>query len=166
VPGQRIFLRPRSPWPAAVRWRNSQLPERSNHQHHHGRRARIAGDLPWPGSNRRSDRHRRLDRLPDGHRCHAHAALRRAQADDILAPPRCRGWPPAISAPETFCCFIPLSRLPEVTDLFKNVVTGRAHAMAGNASEGISPPFSGAGKAMRPHMLSPCEHCASAVRGA
>ncbi len=53
-----------------------------------------------------------------------------------------------------------------VTDLFKNVMDRAAHAMAGMLSEGISPPFSGAGKAIALTMLSPCEHCASAVRGA
>ena len=53
-----------------------------------------------------------------------------------------------------------------VTDLFKNVVDRAAHAMAGMLSEGISPPFSGAGKAIALTMLSPCEQCASAVRDA
>jgi uncharacterized protein (UPF0261 family) len=53
-----------------------------------------------------------------------------------------------------------------VTDLLKNVMDRAAHAMAGMLSEGISPPFSGAGKAIALTMLSPCEQCASAVRDA
>lgn len=53
-----------------------------------------------------------------------------------------------------------------VTDLLKNVVDRAVHAMAGMLSEEITPPFSGAGKAIAITMLSPCEQCASAVRDA
>ncbi|MFH0727407.1 MAG: Tm-1-like ATP-binding domain-containing protein [Pseudomonadota bacterium] len=53
-----------------------------------------------------------------------------------------------------------------VTDLLKNVVDRAVHAMAGMLSEGITPPFSRAGKAIAITMLSPCEQCASAVRDA
>jgi uncharacterized protein (UPF0261 family) len=53
-----------------------------------------------------------------------------------------------------------------VTDPLKNVMDRAAHALAGMLAPGISPPLSGAGKAIAITMLGPCEHCASAVRDA
>jgi len=53
-----------------------------------------------------------------------------------------------------------------VTDLLKNVVDRAVHALAGMLAEDISPPMSGAGKAIAMTMLSPCEHCATRVREA
>lgn len=53
-----------------------------------------------------------------------------------------------------------------VSDLLKNVIDRAVYAMAGMLSPDITPPRAGSGKAIAVTMLSPCEHCASAVRDA